>query len=270
MKKTMKKQTKKPAARTATKPTDIPISKTPARILVPAVPLPPPEDFGKPVDPDEARINREAAAAVIEGRRHMRLAEQYRLKSGTPYTGEDERLVGSTFHDREALRVWGGLAEEEEAAAERCIEELRRAQGELKDLRDRKAQQDHTAALREHAAALRASNTPPPSSSPSSPPDENAIRNHGNDPELVACVMEWKPRRIVKFRDGECCRFTGAKQWEYVNRLLHPTDPNGWVELPRGWDTVFGGDGSPEAARFRARVKPEGERRSGTGRFRLT
>lgn len=263
----MKKQTKKPAA----KPNDVPVSKTVARPLVPAAPLPPPpEDFGKPVDPEEARINREAAAAAIEGRRHMRSAERYRLAGGVPYKGKDKRLAGSIIHDREALDAFGELAEAEEREAERCIGELRRAQEELKGLRDRKAQQDLAASNLKLAEALRASNTPPPSSSPSSQPDENAIRNHGNDPELVACVKEWKPRRLVKFRDGECCRFTGAKQWEYVNRLLHPTDPNGWVELPRGWDTVFGGDGSPEAARFRARVKPEGERRSGTGRFRLT
>ena len=130
--------------------TAAPVSKTVARVLVPAVP--------PPTDPEEARIHREAAAAGDEARRHVRRAELYRLKSGTPYAGEDERLVGSTFHDRDSLDQFGALAEEEEAEAERCFERLRRAHEELKDLRDRKAQQ-------EHAAALRASNTSPPPSS---------------------------------------------------------------------------------------------------------
>lgn len=218
MKKTMKKQTKKPAARTATKPTGVPVSKTVARPLVPAVPPPP--------DPEEARINREASAAVIEGRRHMRLAEQYRLKSGTPYTGKDERLVGSTFHDREALRVWGGLAEEEEAAAERCVEELRRAQGELKDLRDRKAQQDYTAALREHAAALRASNTQPTSSSP-----DDAAERPANIVQEEAVRAWWietpeRPRgnkkRLDAFRVWVDGKWMPRTDFNRIRRTIRP------------------------------------------------
>ncbi len=120
--------------------------------------------------PDEERISRQAAAAFIEARRHDRRAEDYYRRSGTPYTGKDKRLVGSTFHDRESLLVWGDLAEEEKKEADRCFEEVRRAQEELKDLRKLKGQQDHAAALREHAAALRASQTPPATPEPPTPP----------------------------------------------------------------------------------------------------
>lgn len=127
----------------------------------PAVPILPPE---------EERISRQAAAAFIEARRHDRRAEDYYRRSGTPYTGKDKRLVGSTFHDRESLLVWGDLAEEEKKEAERCVEEGRRALDELKDLRKIKAQQAHTAAIREHAAAIRASQTPPATPVPSPTP----------------------------------------------------------------------------------------------------
>lgn len=212
MKKTMKKQTKKPAAKTATKPTAVPVSKTVARVLAPAV--------TPQTDPEEARIHREAAAAGDEARRHVRRAELYRLKSGTPYAGEDEQLVGSTFHDRDALDQFGALAEEEEAKAERCFERLRRAHEELKDLRDRKAQQEHAAALREHAAALRASNTPPPSSSPT---DTAAS---GRPAEIVQeeAVRDWWVATPERPR-GNKKRLDSFREW--VNRKWMPrTDAN--------------------------------------------
>ena len=97
------------------------------------------------------------------------------------------------------------------------------------------------------------------------------VRNHENDNKLIVCVSEWLWRKWVVFCDGERCDMTGEKQWEIIDLLIHPTDPAGWVKLPRGWGGLFrGGDHAKGAACFRARVKPEGQRVKGSGRFRLT
>ena len=109
--------------------------------------------------------------------------------------------------------------------------------------------------------------------SPALPPDELhlVVRNHANDNKLIGCVSEWLWQKWVVFCDGERYDMTGEKQWEIIDLLIHPTDPAGWVKLPRGWGGLFrGGDHAEGAAYFRARVKPVGPRGKGKGRFRLT
>jgi hypothetical protein len=256
----MKKQTKKPAA----KSNDVPVSKTVARPLVPAAPLPPPPEGVAPGSPEEA-YHYAIVGNLIAASRHRREADRIIESGGVPYTGKDKRLAGSTIYTRDALLKATDRAKEEKKKAEQCVEVAMRASEARERYRDRKAQQDLAASNLKLAEALRASNTPPPSSSPSVPAPGHS---------KPACVKWYQEYESIAFANGDEYEVTARSIWKDVLfALLAPDDPEGWAELGEGWEDGFKGSGVKlhlkELKRKHIESEAKAKHTQGTHRFRL-
>ena len=98
------------------------------------------------------------------------------------------------------------------------------------------------------------------------------ILDHGNTPDLRPSVVSYLPRSwiTIKLANGNLRTFniTAPKAWETIGLLIHAPG-EGWVELPRGWDSNFSGNVSQDLMDFSDLVEPERTGRGGTHRFRL-